>query len=333
MTMGKTIRKKRVEKHLSQKDMADLLGVTSSAVSKWEKDKALPDVTLLGPLTRLLEVSLEELLDFQRELTEKQITDYVEEAHRKLKTEPFRGVLAWAEKIVLTYPRSYPLILWLATLLESQGVMADPGEKETQQNLLEKWYQRVLLHGEEKEKRSAAERLFYFYLQREEFEKAEGTLQYFSLENPERKRKKALLSARTGNPEEAWKAYEELLFTAFQGANETFQEMGALALEEKKLETAEFLAEKQRLLAKTFDMGLYYEAAPGLELAMLKKDPDATRKVVDEILKGIEELDSFNRSPLYTHMTFKELSRGFKDEIKANLLEDLNEREAFQQME
>lgn len=119
MTMGDTIRKKRVEKHLSQKEMADYLGVTSSAVSKWEKEKALPDLTLIAPLARLLEVSLEELLDFQRELTEKQITDYVEEAHRRLKTEPFHGVLVWAENLVLTYPRSYPLILWLATLLET----------------------------------------------------------------------------------------------------------------------------------------------------------------------------------------------------------------------
>lgn len=329
MTMGETIRKKRGEKNLSQKDMAEYLGVTSSAVSKWEKGKALPDVTLLGPLARLLEVSLEELLDFQKELTTDQITDYLEEAHRKLKTEPFSVVAAWAENLILTFPRSYQLILWLTSLLESQGVMGKELMTKPLEELFEKWYQRVLLSGDEQERLSAAERLFYFYLRKEKLDQAEEALQYYSLENPGRKKKKALLAAKKGDLEEAWKAYEELLFSSFQTASETFQEMASLAMEEKKMDTVKLLVEKQGLLAKSFDMGQYYEVSPGFELAMLSNDPETTRKILGDMLQGIEEMDHFTRSPLYAHMTFKELSSDFKEEVRKDLLDALKDGETF----
>ena len=100
--MQEIIRKKRMEKNLSQKDLAEYLGVTSSAVSKWEKGKALPDVTLLGPLARLLKVSLEELLSFQRELSPEMEKGYLEELHRKLKEEPYMEAVHWAREILLT---------------------------------------------------------------------------------------------------------------------------------------------------------------------------------------------------------------------------------------
>ena len=44
---GQRIAFLRMEKGLTQEQMADLLGVTGQAVSKWEKGRALPDTALL----------------------------------------------------------------------------------------------------------------------------------------------------------------------------------------------------------------------------------------------------------------------------------------------
>ena len=48
MEMGKTIKTLRLEKQVRQEEMAQYLGVSSQAVSKWETDSSLPDITLLA---------------------------------------------------------------------------------------------------------------------------------------------------------------------------------------------------------------------------------------------------------------------------------------------
>lgn len=59
---GQTIKKLREAKNLTQSDLADRIGVSSKAVSKWETAKGLPDISLLEPLSLALGVSVAELL-------------------------------------------------------------------------------------------------------------------------------------------------------------------------------------------------------------------------------------------------------------------------------
>lgn len=42
--MGQTIRRLRIEQNLTQETLAELLGVTSQAISKWENNVGLPDI-------------------------------------------------------------------------------------------------------------------------------------------------------------------------------------------------------------------------------------------------------------------------------------------------
>lgn len=61
-SFGTFLRQRRQEKNLTQKELAKLLFVSESAVSKWEKDVAHPDITLLPKLSELLGVSEHELI-------------------------------------------------------------------------------------------------------------------------------------------------------------------------------------------------------------------------------------------------------------------------------
>lgn len=47
---GTTIKKLREAKGITQNELAEKIGVTSKAVSKWETSKGLPDITLIEPL-------------------------------------------------------------------------------------------------------------------------------------------------------------------------------------------------------------------------------------------------------------------------------------------
>lgn len=59
---GITIKNLREKKGLSQTDLADILGVSSKTVSKWETARGLPDISLIEPLANALSVSVMELM-------------------------------------------------------------------------------------------------------------------------------------------------------------------------------------------------------------------------------------------------------------------------------
>ena len=59
---GATIKRLREAKGKTQQQLADEIGVSSKAVSKWETAKGLPDITLIEPLSQALGVSVMELM-------------------------------------------------------------------------------------------------------------------------------------------------------------------------------------------------------------------------------------------------------------------------------
>ena len=61
-SFGAFLRQNRQNKQLTQKDLANLLFVSESAVSKWEKGISHPDITLLPKLSEILGVSEHELI-------------------------------------------------------------------------------------------------------------------------------------------------------------------------------------------------------------------------------------------------------------------------------
>ena len=60
---GNTIRKLRENKHLTQSELGERIGVSDKAVSKWETGTGLPDLTLIQPLAQALDVSVIELMN------------------------------------------------------------------------------------------------------------------------------------------------------------------------------------------------------------------------------------------------------------------------------
>lgn len=58
---GAAIKKLRERKGLTQSQLADQIGVSDKAVSKWETAKGLPDISLIEPLAKALGISVTEL--------------------------------------------------------------------------------------------------------------------------------------------------------------------------------------------------------------------------------------------------------------------------------
>ena len=67
-TVGKRIAELRKNKGFTQENLAEQLGVSGQAVSKWENDQTCPDISLLPQLSKILGVMVDELLSGKQEL-------------------------------------------------------------------------------------------------------------------------------------------------------------------------------------------------------------------------------------------------------------------------
>ena len=61
-SMGQIISNLRKEKGMTQKELAEILGITDKAVSKWERDLAYPDTALIPQIAELFGISTDDLL-------------------------------------------------------------------------------------------------------------------------------------------------------------------------------------------------------------------------------------------------------------------------------
>lgn len=64
--IGKFIAELRKQKKLTQEQLAEKLGITKNAVSKWERGLGLMDLSLLKPLSEILGVSVTEILNGEK---------------------------------------------------------------------------------------------------------------------------------------------------------------------------------------------------------------------------------------------------------------------------
>lgn len=66
-TLGKRISEQRKIKGMKQEELAEKLDVSAQAVSKWENDQSCPDISILPELSKLLGISIDELLTGEKE--------------------------------------------------------------------------------------------------------------------------------------------------------------------------------------------------------------------------------------------------------------------------
>ena len=321
MEIGAVIRKYRKEKELTQEDMARRLGVTASAVNKWENGAAYPDILLLAPIARLLEISLDTLLAYQETLTEQEVRQLIAELNRKLEAETYDSVFSWARSKIETYPNSSMLINSFAAILNAWGLVNNLVISEEQEEYLVSCYEGLLEEKDESVRMTSADALFSWFIRKEEYERAETYLQYFSAQNPEKKRKQAQICSLTGRREEAFRAYEELLFTGCNMLHVIFNSIYTLALEDGDQEKTAFLANKMRQFVQLFDMGSYYEISVDLEQRWKRADEKGRVQIRKALLECVDTLGEYRRSRLFEHMEFKEVSKDFYEQMKQRLSE------------
>ena len=87
MTFGEKIKKLRMENKWTQEQFAEMMGVSAQAVSRWETDSSMPDISMLAPIAYTFNVSCDYLLGVDLQSKEKEIFRIRKEAWESILVE------------------------------------------------------------------------------------------------------------------------------------------------------------------------------------------------------------------------------------------------------
>ena len=122
MDIGVVIKKYRKEAGMTQEEMANRLGVTTPAVNKWENSNSKPDIELLAPIARPLDISLDTLLSFHEKLSDTEIEEIIRKMDGMFSEEGYEKTYEWALRLIKEYPNCNMLIWQTAVMLDARRI-------------------------------------------------------------------------------------------------------------------------------------------------------------------------------------------------------------------
>lgn len=216
MKIGTKLAELRRKKGLTQEQLADRLGVSAPAVSKWETDSSYPDITLLCPLARALGVNVDTLLQFEEQLSPQEVVDKVNAAMETARQEGWEAGQRLLDELLRQYPNSEAL-KYNAAMSQNVFLMLDPG---ADRELQRQWTARKVelleeLHaaGTGAYWESATLMLAQAAAMEDRFGEAEALLAELPDQAVDSTVVRAQLCLKKGEPEEALKVTQKRLHT------------------------------------------------------------------------------------------------------------------------
>lgn len=115
----------RHRKKITQEQLADFIGVTKASVSKWETKQSMPDVLLLPRLASFFDVSIDELLGYEPQLSKEQIQKIYHNLAADFAETPFEEAMKKSQDLVKKYYSCYPFLFQICVLWLNHFMLAD----------------------------------------------------------------------------------------------------------------------------------------------------------------------------------------------------------------
>ncbi len=331
MPMNLVIQQQRKALGLTQEQVAAYLGVSTPAVNKWEKGATCPDLSLLPPLARLLQVDLNTLFCFQEDLSQQEIGRFSQEITEAIQQNGIKAGFERAERKIQEYPNCDPLLHTIAILLDGallmSGLSAD--EKPKYEDKLITLYARSAKSEDEKIKNSSLYMLASKYLHRKEYKKAQELLDSL----PERTAiNKRLLQAEVYlQQNEMNKAAELMEYTLLGTVGElqiTLTKLADMELAAGEKQTADRIAAVSQKAVELFDLWEYGSYISPVELALAEKNEGESIKQLSGLLAAVFLPWNMHHSPLY-HRIAKGAAQASWERILPPLLAELEENPKY----
>lgn len=128
INIGQAILENRRRLGVTQDQLADFAGVSKTAVSKWETGTTYPDITLLPRLASFFHVTIDQLMDYQPQLSTQDLRRLCQELVKDFAARPFPQVMDRCRELAKKYWACPRLLLQLGSLYVNHCSLA--GEPE-----------------------------------------------------------------------------------------------------------------------------------------------------------------------------------------------------------
>ena len=133
--IGEKIRLLRKKNDVTQDKLAEHLGVTPQAVSRWESGVCYPDMNALPAIADYFSVSMDELLCYNNAQKEQKVAAYLEEADRLLDRDRIPEALELLRHAMADIPSDYSLQLQTASVLSLYAALVAESGSEDQEKV------------------------------------------------------------------------------------------------------------------------------------------------------------------------------------------------------
>lgn len=118
--LAENIRRFRKARGITQEQLAEAMGVTVGAVSKWETGSSMPDIGLIIALAELFDTSVDVLLGYG--LEQGGMKRALDELHGLFRQKRFDKAVVMAEKLLLKYPNCFEVVHKCALTYNMKGL-------------------------------------------------------------------------------------------------------------------------------------------------------------------------------------------------------------------
>lgn len=127
--LGRVLSENRRRKGVTQDELAEFMGVSKAAVSKWETESTYPDILLLPRLAAYFDMSIDELMGYEPQMDREEIRKTHRMLSEKFTTHPFEAALEQCRKYAREYYSCYPLVFQVGSLMVNHVMMAKTPEE------------------------------------------------------------------------------------------------------------------------------------------------------------------------------------------------------------
>lgn len=328
MKINDIIRQKRLEKGLTQEQVANYLGVTTPAVSKWESGATYPDIVLLPALARLLDTDLNTLLSFQENLSDKEVALFLNKVTETVERDGFDAGYLLAMEKIKEFPNCDLLIGNIAMLLE--GFLNFSGKKvdKKYQEEIENLHKLASKSNDVNVREQSQGILISKLIEKKEYDEAQEILDTFSKESwMDRKQLQANLYIAKGEYSKAAQLTEEKLLSTTNEIHACLMTLMEIAIKEDRMSDAEYIADVDKDAAKLFDLWEYNSYVAHSQLYDATKNRIKALKIFLPMLKSLTKKWEIDKSPLYRHIQKKEIDATFGLKLQKYFIQAINNDE------
>ena len=310
MQINEQIREHRKKIGLTQEQIASYLGVSTPAVNKWEKGVTYPDVSLLAPLARLLEIDLNTLFAFHENLSKMEIGLFCNEVGKVINDKGFQAGFEAATAKLQEYPTCELLRYSIALLLEGGMSLAtlSTEERERYEYKLMEWYEQAASGQNEETREAAISMLVNKYLACGQIEKAQEMSDLLpDKRTVDKQMLKINIFMKQEKNEDAAALAETKIFSDIATLQNYFIKLVDIEIILNEIEVATRIADISQQIAMLLDLWEYNAYVCPLQVSVASKDTRKSIDLIKNMLKAVTTPIKATKSVLFQHLPTKNM--------------------------